>query len=365
MKVIHILTYMQKASGVSSFVAGSSAALCDNGIHVDIATEGIGASDQCPVDSRVGLFRLATVDRDFIESYDIIHIHGLWSPILHKINRICFKYHKPIVLSPHGGLSPWAMSHKWWKKFLPWHLYQKSDVKDAQLIHATSEQEARWISNLGFMQQIVVAPLGTNVREPDGPDMDTNTILFVGRVYPVKALDRLIMAFALVQTNLRNGWKLRIVGPDQAGYLKELKQLVQTLELEGFVEFPGCKYGQDLDAEYNKCAALALVSHTENFGSTVVEAMAHGKPCITSVFTPWSELQTFKCGWWVSNEPEKLAEALQELMSMPEERRREMGENGRKRVLYFYSWKKIAQKLASAYEQLKCERPDNPEVRND
>lgn len=50
----------------------------------------------------------------------------------------------------------------------------------------------------------------------------SRTLLFVGRVYPVKALDRLIEAFAKAKGE---GWKLRIVGPDQAGHMAELKKI--------------------------------------------------------------------------------------------------------------------------------------------
>lgn len=354
MKVLHILTYMQKASGVSSFVAGASAALCDNGIHVDIATEGIGASDQCPVDSRVRLFRLANVDMDFIKSYDVIHMHGLWSPILHKINRICLKAHKPIVLSPHGGLSPWAMSHKRWKKILPWYLYQRNDIRRACLIHATSDSEAGWIAALGFTQPIIVAPLGTTLKAHERVEKKDprKTILFVGRIYPVKALDSLIKAFTLIPKALRKDWKVRIVGPDQAGCLEELEQLVHTLDIEDDVEFTGCKYGRELDIEYDMCDALALVSHTENFGSTVVEAMAHGKPCITSIHTPWHELKTQNCGWWVDNAPDKLAETLQAMMSLPDEERLRMGKNGLELMRSKYTWAKVSEKLKEAYAKL-------------
>ena len=248
-------------------------------------------------------------------------------------------------------LAPWAMRHKWWKKCLPWHLYQKGDLKGAALLHATSEQEERWIRECGFNQPVIVVPLGTAV-EPlkSADDKASRTLLFVGRIYPVKALDRLIDAFARVPLEVREEWRLRLVGPDQAGHQKTLESQVQSLGLAECVEFPGSEFGEELDREYNACDCLALVSHTENFGATVVDAMAHGKPVITSAKTPWREVMERKCGWWVSNEPDKLSVALGEMMSLSDDERRQMGANGRRLVEEKYTWAAVVKEMVKGYE---------------
>ena len=248
-------------------------------------------------------------------------------------------------------LAPWAMKHKWWKKCLPWHLYQKGDLRRAALLHATSEQEERWIREGGFNQPVVVVPLGTAV-EPLKPveDKASRTLLFVGRIYPVKALDRLIEAFVQVPASVRQRWRLRLVGPDQAGHMGNLKSIVKSLKLEESVEFVGPKFGEELGCEYDACDSLALVSHTENFGATVVDAMAHGKPVITSDKTPWREVVERKCGWWVSNEPDKLAVVLGEMMSLSDDARRRMGANGRWLVEEKYTWEAVVKKMVEGYK---------------
>ena len=250
-------------------------------------------------------------------------------------------------------LAPWAMKHKWWKKCLPWHLYQKGDLKRAALLHATSEQEERWIRECGFNQPVVVIPLGTTVESlKPVEDKANRTLLFVGRIYSVKALDCLIEAFARVPPEVREGWKLRLVGPDQAGHMGSLKLIVKSLKLEGDVEFVGPKFGEELEKEYDACDCLALVSHTENFGATVVDAMAHGKPVITSDKTPWREVVERKCGWWVSNAPDKLTVALSEMMSLSGEVRRRMGANGRRLVEEKYTWDAVVMKMVKGYKEV-------------
>ena len=352
MKILHVLTGMQTASGVSTFVGGLSAALCNAGIDVSVAVCNSEVGEIYPLDARVRLLAIASLVQTCGHSdFDLVHIHGLWTPVLHKVSQWAKRNKLPVVWSPHGMLAPWAMKHKWWKKYLPWHLYQKGDLKRAKMLHATSEQEVEWIRSLGFMQPITVAPLGTPLPSLKPWKVKREKVLlFVGRIYPVKALDRLIQAFAEVPLEVRRDWRLRLVGPDQAGHKKSLEFLVQSLDLGDNIEFVGPKFGEDLVAEYDSCDCLALVSHTENFGATVVAAMAHGKPVITGDKTPWEVVRERKCGWWGSNEPEKLSAAICEMMSMSYKERRQMGGYGRNLVKEKYTWNAVVEMMGKGYE---------------
>ena len=83
-----------------------------------------------------------------------------------------------------------------------------------------------------------------------------------------------------------------------------------------------------------------------------MDAMAHGKPCIASTFTPWKELQDRGCGWWVSNEPDKLAKAIQEMIDAGDENRRKMGSCGRKLVEEKYTWDAVGKTMVKGYEEV-------------
>jgi len=354
MKVIHIITGLVKAAGTSVFCGEICNGLVKEGHGITLAVCDPGAPNQFPLDRRIKLVSIENVlcggtSTDF----DIVHIHALWMPILHKVSVWAKRNNLPVVWSPHGMLAPWAMKHKWWKKWLPWHLYQKGDLKNVKILHATSEQEVEWIRHLGFRQPITVAPLGTRLSPMKlWAVKREKVLLFVGRIYPVKALDRLIEAFAMVPLEVRRNWRLRLVGPDQAGHQGSLELLVKRLELWGCVELPGPKFGDALETEYEACDCLALVSHTENFGATIVDAMAHGRPVITGDKTPWREVAERKCGWWVNNEPERLSAAIGEMMAMSDDERRQMGENGRRLVEEKYTWDAVVKEMVKGYEEV-------------
>jgi glycosyltransferase involved in cell wall biosynthesis len=63
-----------------------------------------------------------------------------------------------------------------------------------------------------------------------------------------------------------------------------------------------------------------------------------------------------RCGWWVDVGVDPLARALEEAMSLTDEERRAMGENGRRLVEAKYQWPMIAARMARVYEacRFKC-----------
>lgn len=358
MKIIHVITSLKKAAGTSVFCAEVCNGLAVSGHDVTIAVVDSTSADCYPLDPRIKLISISSLLYNFALSTrsarlecDVIHIHALWSPILHKISKLARANKIPTVWSTHGMTAPWSMRHKWWKKLPAWLFYQKKDLKSAAIIHCTTNPEVEWNHALG-LKKCFVAPLGTQLPEihsTNPANRSNHTLLFVGRIYPVKGLANLIKAWSLCNSQ---NWKLRIVGPDQAGHKADLEVLIKDKGLCDSVEFVGPRYDKDLSQEYDNCDCLVLPSFTENFGATVVDALAHGKPCIASTFTPWKELQDYGCGWWVSNVPDKLAKAIQEIIDASDEIRREMGSRGRKLVEEKYTWDAVVKEMVKGYESL-------------
>lgn len=339
MKIIHVITGMGKAAGTTTFVENVVRELCERGHETAVITNFNGGEG----------FRA-----------DVIHIHGLWSPMLHYAAKWAKRNGIPVVWSTHGMTAPWSMRHKWWKKLLAWSLYQRSDLKRAAAIHCTTELEQKWNQDLGF-QNCFVAPLGTNEslsRRPVGSEEVAGQhaclkVLFVGRIYPVKGLVNLIKAASLIKQSYSPNTRtilFRIVGPDQAGHQAELMNLAKRLGVAEMFEWPGPKFEGDLSSEYDRCDILVLPSFTENFGGVVIDALAHGKPVIASKFTPWKILEDNGCGWWVDNDPESLARALQSVTVSDDLCDR--GMLGQKLVGERYTWSAVCDKMVEGYESV-------------
>ena len=348
MRIVHVIRRLQKSAGTSTFCVEACNGLAAGGHDVSIAV--------CYPEDRGNFSLQAAVKVEHVDKYigggrgllpDVVHIHALWSPFLRKVANWAHDCNVPIIWSTHGLTAPWAMRHKWWKKMPVWWLYQKRHLGWARFVHATTELEAEWNVKLGLRSNVII-PLGTS-EKPGFPQNNGRCLLFVGRLYPVKGLDNLLRAWATVDEQTRRGWTLRLIGPDQAGYRKELEDLARRLGIGDSVTFPGPRFGNELSREYDDCDCLVLPSYTENFGATIVDALAHGKPCIASTFTPWKELEERKCGWWVSNEPLPLAKAISGMIESGENVRYVMGMRGRALVEEKYTWGAVVKSLEIVY----------------
>lgn len=353
MKILHVISGLAKAAGTSAFCGELANALVARGHEVVIAVKGVLGGNSYTLDEHIQVYGVDNVRRDLIArrvSFDIIHVHGLWTPDLHRVSSCARTIGIPIVWSTHGMTSPWSMHHKWWKKWIAWHVYQRNDLACAALIHVTSEQEAGWNHDLGMRNRQVIVPLGTALA-PIMPSQERAEnkllrVLFVGRIYPVKGLMNVVRAAA----RLKNApISFRIVGPDQGGHLSELMMEAERLGVAGMFDWAGPKYGDDLSAEYDLCDIFILPSFTENFGAAVVDALAHGKPALTSRFTPWKILEDCRCGWWVSNTPESLADTFKKLLCLDMKELQEMGALGRKLVEARYTWGAVTDLMIESY----------------
>lgn len=358
MNILHVITGLRRAAGTTVFCVRVAEACAQAGHEVAITVPVQNPeNDEVPEGVPVVTWKLGEA---LPFRPEIIHVHGLWTPWLHRVQVWARRERIPIVLSPHGMLAPWAMAHKRWKKILPWVLYQRADIRRAALIHTTAVQETQWIRDLGLRNPVAEVPLGTDL--PDSPaahDGPAKSLLFVGRIYPVKGLDLLLKAWALAKGRLTD-WHLLLVGPDQAGHTAELERLAGSLELttrrasaEGVgaadVSFAGPLYGTEKDAAYRMARGLVLPSYTENFGGVVLDALAFGLPVLTSAATPWRRLEAAGCGQTFDLEPEALAETLSAFAARSDAERREAGLKGRALVECDYTWEAVGRRMAEAY----------------
>jgi glycosyltransferase involved in cell wall biosynthesis len=283
----------------------------------------------------------------------------MWLPINHAVATVARERHIPLVISTHGMAEPWALQHRAWKKRLAWLLYQKRDLQTAAVLYATSEMEFLGLRRIGLRQPIAVIPNGValpEVGDAPGKVSGRRTVLFLGRIHPVKGLLELVNTWRTVRPA---GWRVVIAGPDEGGHRSVVEERVRRLGLRGDVEFVGPVDGAGKAALYRSANLFVLPTFSENFGVVVAEALAHGVPVITTRGAPWADLETFRCGWWIDVGVEPLEAALREAFALTDEDRAAMGARGREYVKRF-DWQRIAEQTLALYRWIlgQGERPD-------
>ena len=281
-----------------------------------------------------------------------LHDNGLWLPTNHLVASVARRRHRPFMVCPRGMLSAWALGFRAWRKRLAWLFYARRDLDTACAFHVTSLQEAEEVRRLGLRQPVVVAPNGVEIPPAINhatQKKGTRSVLFLSRIHPKKGLVHLIEAWSRLRPS---GWRVIVAGPAEPGHLAELKRRLRGAGLEADFEFPGPVEGEAKWTLYRQADLFVLPSLSENFGLVVAEALASGCPVITTQATPWEELATHRCGWWIPTGADALEKALDEAISQPGEVRQAMGERGRRLVEARYGWQSVARRLIEALEWL-------------
>jgi glycosyltransferase involved in cell wall biosynthesis len=248
-------------------------------------------------------------------------------------------------------VTEWSLSHQARKKQAAWHLYQKHVFRQASLFHATAPAEVDDLRALGMTQPIAVVPNGVEIPDalPDRPATNGKRALFLSRLHPKKGLPMLLDAWADLRPE---GWTLELVGPSENGHREELEVQASKLGLDGEVVFSGPVDDADKWHKYAAADLFVLPTHSENFGIVVAEALAAEVPVLTTTGTPWQELDTHDCGWWVDPEPDAIRDALATALRQSDATRTAMGRRGRELVTSTYTWRAVGQRMTQAYEWL-------------
>ncbi|MFC1937777.1 glycosyltransferase [Chloroflexota bacterium] len=174
-------------------------------------------------------------------------------------------------------------------------------------------------------------------------------ILFVGRVDPLKGIDKLLMGMAYFQQEQRPG--LMVVGGDECNQaeVKRLKSLSQSLHIEDWVTFLGTVEQEMLPYYYSAADTCVVPSYYESFGLVALESLACGTPVLaTNVGAVESVIRQGENGYMVAdNAPRRLTEKIAQLLSMASQR--PLSTSFIRESVVRFGWSNVAEALIEEY----------------
>lgn len=297
--------------------------------------------------------------------YDGIVINGLWQ--YHGVGTWRSIHGRvPYVVFTHGMLDPYFKRRyplKHAKKWLYWAPIEYRLLRDANAVLFTSLLEKELAEKSFWLHKWnpVVVPYGTT-----GPDVsiaeskaafraafpslrDKRFLLYLSRIDPKKGCDLLLHSFAKF-ARVHPDLTLVMAGPDQAEWIPKLKGLAQSLGIADRISWlgmvkDGVKWGAFYESE-----VYVLPSHQENFGIAVAEALACGKPVLTTdQVNIWPDLVGTRCGLVEKDDQEGIDNLLRRWFRTSQEERELMGQHA---LVLFGERFNMQHTAASILEQL-------------
>ena len=308
MKILHVIPSIAPRYGGPSFVALETCqGLVDRGHHVRLATTDADGPGRLSVPLGAptiyqgvetivfpraaseafkwspGLVRWLDTH---VAGFDVVDIHAIFSHSSLAAGRACRDNGVPYVVRPHGSLDPWSLSRKaWQKRILFWLGARRLLTGAARVQYTTAEEQDLAEQALPWLSNGVVVPLGVAggpdpvTAQPESPPY----ILTLSRLEQKKGLELVIAAFhqITVAGHLAD-WRLVIAGDGEPSYVRDLKRIAANGPAAARIRFTGWVDGETKARWLRGASLFAAPSAQENFGLSVLEAMAVGVPVIVS-----------------------------------------------------------------------------------
>jgi glycosyltransferase involved in cell wall biosynthesis len=237
-----------------------------------------------------------------LRSFDRVVVHGIWMYFSYSVWKAARGAGVPYYLFIHGALDPWFRNHyplKHLKKFAYWKLIEHRVLRDAAAVLFTTQEEMIRARNAFSPYRCKPTVIGYGIAPIAGDRLShreayltdfTATypllrkrryVLVLARIHEKKGIDLVLRAFAASQKALK-GLALVVAGAGDSKYLASLKGLASSLGIEEDVIWTGPLYAEAKINTLRAADVYVLPSHQENFGISVVEALACGTPVLIS-----------------------------------------------------------------------------------
>ncbi len=301
------------------------------------------------------------------KKFDIIHSHdwlGIYGGIAtRKETGIPLVFH---IHSTEKGRSQGMGSHTVEK-------FEYKGFSEADIVVTVSNAMKKELETLGMNEKVEVCWNGVDANKYDpskvnrdevsklkkryGIKEGENVILFVGRLVGVKGVDKLVRALPLVLKRFPNT-KLVILG--KGGMETDLTNLAKSLGIASNVIFR-FEFVPETERiiHYAMSDVAVFPSLYEPFGIVCTEAMSMEKPVVVGAHGTSGMTEQVRdsgpdeCGRYVDPRyPEDIARGINEILEIGPEDRKVLGVNGRKRVLNYFTWDHVYERLLNIYKKV-------------
>jgi len=312
-----------------------------------------------PWNSPNGSWRMHLQLRRLLETHevDLLHI-----PYMRTAPLVPCRY----LITVHDVADFLYDSNRGLKRNLRWRLVQRALLR-ARRVLTVSNATKRDIENLFAIPsgQITVVEnaiderfIHSSRREDrrlvlERYQVNDPFLLYVGSAKPQKNIPRLIEAFAVIKSELREhpvyrNLRLLIIGDEMSEH-PDLRRTVVRTRMQSDVRFLGFVPVETLRIFYQSAEVFVFPSLYEGFGLPPLEAMAQGTPVVTSNVSSLPEVVGAAALLVNPENVFDIARGVEQVL-LSEELREELRSRGRNHLARF-SWERSVQQVLGMYAE--------------
>ena len=298
---------------------------------------------------------------------DLVVFHSTYIPVHAEIAADLRHRGIPYLICPRGGMTHYAQRYRWWKKRLGNLLFFRKMVADARALQCLTAGEAEATGD--WRRPVFVAGNGVDLPEDGGSQREIRDgtarrtgrrFVFIGRLHvEIKGLDLLVDGCGLAADVLRcEGASVELYGPGRSGRSADrqshraLAARIASRGVGDLVHLHDAVIGRTKTDVLRATDVFLHTSRTEGHPTAVLEALAHGVPCLLTPGTNVAdEVQAAAAGWRVEATAESIAQALQRLAGTDPNEIQNAGARASCWVAGQYSWPTVAAKTIEHYRR--------------
>lgn len=296
--------------------------------------------------------------KNTVSGFDVVHTHMPFIYPTLSAGRAAIEARKPFFYHQRGVFDPIRLQSGALKKRLYIELFEKPNLRRATTLFALTTAERDSYRALGIATPCTIIPNGIDASEfGSGPNSrlleqfnlpaDALLVLFMGRLHPIKGVQRLVDGFLKVAPAVPNAY-LMLAGPDEVNMTTLLQKKIADAGFSGRVFFPGMITGDLKRTLLARADVFSLPSDAEGFSMAILEAMASGTAVQITPRCYFPEVASVGAGHVVEADSERIADDLAGLLKYPA-LLKIMGGKGKALVQAEYTWKNIVSKVSDAY----------------
>jgi glycosyltransferase involved in cell wall biosynthesis len=310
--------------------------------------------------------RFATELRRVVGSFEIVHIHEMWTATARHGVEACRALGVPYVISTHGMLDDWCMAQRGIKKRIYLATRGRHLFSSAAAVHTTagaeSDQARKWLGGARLETIPLVLDLSPYENLP-GPEPARGlfdpgfingrpVVLYLARLHEKKGVDLFLHTIAALRESGVDCVAPIAGSAEEPAYEARMRSLADQLGLDDSVVFLGMVRGEEKTSLFQLADVYLSPTSQENFGLVFPESLACETPVVTTRGVDiHPELTSSGGAIIVDRDVPSLTEAVAGLIADPD-RARSMGRLGREWVFSSLRASLVIKRYIKLYSEL-------------